>query len=72
MRDGCYGSERFFMLTLQVDPSFEGLDGGAGSLIKWNPVANVEGKDIWNFLRTMNVPVNALHSQVCTSDFLKS
>nr|QAA78880.1 APS reductase [Dioscorea esculenta] len=48
---------------VQVDPSFEGLDGGAGSLIKWNPVANVEGKDIWNFLRTMNVPVNALHSQ---------
>ncbi|KAH7662017.1 adenylyl-sulfate reductase (glutathione) protein [Dioscorea alata] len=48
---------------VQVDPSFEGLDGGAGSLIKWNPVANVEGKDIWNFLRTMNVPVNELHSQ---------
>ncbi|KAJ0983013.1 hypothetical protein J5N97_011268 [Dioscorea zingiberensis] len=48
---------------VQVDPSFEGLDGGPGSLIKWNPVANVEGKDIWNFLRTMNVPVNSLHSQ---------
>lgn len=72
MRDNCYGSELFFMLTLQVDPSFEGLDGGAGSLIKWNPVANVEGKDIWNFLRAMNVPVNALHSQVLTSDFFKS
>ncbi|KAK4711423.1 hypothetical protein R3W88_005936 [Solanum pinnatisectum] len=48
---------------VQVDPSFEGLDGGAGSLVKWNPVANVDGKDIWNFLRAMNVPVNALHSQ---------
>ncbi|KAJ4813173.1 APS reductase [Rhynchospora pubera] len=48
---------------VQVDPSFEGISGGAGSLIKWNPVANVDGKDIWNFLRTMDVPVNSLHSQ---------
>ncbi|RWW51914.1 hypothetical protein BHE74_00041694 [Ensete ventricosum] len=47
---------------VQVDPVFEGIDG-LGSLIKWNPVAGVEGKDIWNFLRTMNVPVNSLHSQ---------
>ncbi|XP_010910189.1 5'-adenylylsulfate reductase 3, chloroplastic [Elaeis guineensis] len=49
--------------VVQADPSFEGMDGGIGSLIKWNPVANVEGKDIWNFLRTMDVPVNSLHSQ---------
>ncbi|XP_060191679.1 5'-adenylylsulfate reductase 1, chloroplastic-like [Lycium barbarum] len=49
--------------VVQVDPSFEGLDGGAGSLVKWNPVANVDGSDIWNFLRAMNVPVNSLHSQ---------
>ncbi|OVA07814.1 Phosphoadenosine phosphosulfate reductase [Macleaya cordata] len=49
--------------VVQVDPSFEGLDGGVGSLIKWNPVANVNGGDIWNFLRAMNVPVNSLHSQ---------
>lgn len=49
--------------VVQVDPTFEGLDGGAGSLIKWNPVANVEGRDIWNFLRTMDVPVNSLHSR---------
>ncbi|XP_022139911.1 5'-adenylylsulfate reductase 3, chloroplastic-like [Momordica charantia] len=48
---------------VQVDPVFEGLDGGIGSLIKWNPVANVDGRDIWNFLRTMNVPVNSLHSR---------
>lgn len=48
---------------VQVDPSFEGLNGGSGSLIKWNPVANVHGVDIWNFLRTMDVPVNSLHSQ---------
>ncbi|XP_065877626.1 5'-adenylylsulfate reductase 3, chloroplastic-like [Euphorbia lathyris] len=49
--------------VVQVDPVFEGLDGGVGSLIKWNPMANVEGADAWNFLRTMNVPVNSLHSQ---------
>ncbi|KAI3851281.1 hypothetical protein MKX03_002269 [Papaver bracteatum] len=49
--------------VVQVDPAFEGLDGGPGSLIKWNPVANVNGGDIWNFLRAMNVPVNSLHSQ---------
>ncbi|KAF7840619.1 5'-adenylylsulfate reductase 3, chloroplastic-like [Senna tora] len=49
--------------VVQVDPVFEGLDGGIGSLVKWNPVANVKGNDIWNFLRTMNVPVNSLHSQ---------
>lgn len=48
---------------VQMDPSFEGLDGGVGSLVKWNPVANVDGNDIWNFLRAMNVPVSSLHSQ---------
>ncbi|XP_042519059.1 5'-adenylylsulfate reductase 1, chloroplastic-like [Macadamia integrifolia] len=49
--------------VVQVDPSFEGLDGGVGSLVKWNPFANVNGIDIWNFLRAMNVPVNSLHAQ---------
>lgn len=49
--------------VVQVDPSFEGLAGGPRSLIKWNPVANVDGTDVWNFLRTMDVPVNALHAQ---------
>ncbi|KAF8409580.1 hypothetical protein HHK36_005657 [Tetracentron sinense] len=49
--------------VVQIDPSFEGMEGGVGSLIKWNPVANVEGRDIWNFLRAMNVPVNSLHSK---------
>ncbi|KAK4284365.1 hypothetical protein QN277_001210 [Acacia crassicarpa] len=49
--------------VVQVDPVFEGMDGGIGSLVKWNPVANVKGNDIWNFLRTMNVPVNSLHTQ---------
>ena len=49
--------------VVQVDPVFEGMDGGIGSLVKWNPVANVQGQDIWKFLRAMDVPVNTLHSQ---------
>ena len=49
--------------VVQIDPAFEGLDGGVGSLVKWNPVANVHGTDIWNFLRAMDVPVNSLHSR---------
>lgn len=49
--------------VVQVDPVFEGLDGGVGSLVKWNPVANIKGNDIWNFLRAMDVPINALHAQ---------
>ncbi|XP_022877985.1 5'-adenylylsulfate reductase 3, chloroplastic-like isoform X2 [Olea europaea var. sylvestris] len=48
---------------VQVDPVFEGMDSGLGSLVKWNPVANVKGDDVWNFLRAMNVPVNSLHTQ---------
>lgn len=48
---------------VQIDPSFEGLNGGPGSLVKWNPLANAKGTDVWSFLRTMNVPVNSLHSQ---------
>ncbi|XP_024019827.1 5'-adenylylsulfate reductase 3, chloroplastic [Morus notabilis] len=49
--------------VVQVDPVFEGLDGGIGSVVNWNLVANVSGVGIWNFLRTMDVTVNSLHSQ---------
>lgn len=49
--------------VVQIDTSFEGIDGGIGSLVKWNPLANVKGQDIWNFLRAMNIPINSLHSQ---------
>ncbi|WZY77550.1 hypothetical protein YC2023_023934 [Brassica napus] len=48
--------------VVQVDPVFQGLDGGAGSLVKWNPVANVERNHVWSFLRAMDVPVNTLHA----------
>ncbi|CAF2141441.1 unnamed protein product [Brassica napus] len=47
----------------KVDPVFQGLDGGAGSLVKWNPVANVERNHVWSFLRAMDVPVNTLHAK---------
>lgn len=50
--------------TGQVDPAFEGLDGGAGSLIKYNPLSNVTSAEVWNFIRVMNVPFNELHSKV--------
>lgn len=41
----------------------EGIGCGTISLVKWNPVANLGGgQAIWNFLRTMNVPVNSLHA----------
>ncbi len=40
-------------LCEQVDPVFEGLDGGEGSLIKYNPLSNMSGAETWNFLRVM-------------------
>ena len=38
---------------LQVVPVFEGLSGGAGSLIKYNPLSNITSAECWNFLRVM-------------------
>ena len=32
---------------------FEGLDGGEGSLIKYNPLSNLTSAETWNFLRVM-------------------
>ncbi|CAG9462290.1 unnamed protein product [Pedinophyceae sp. YPF-701] len=47
--------------VVQVDPVFEGVDGGEGSLIKYNPLSNMTSAEVWNFLRVMNVPTNKLH-----------
>jgi adenylyl-sulfate reductase (glutathione) len=47
--------------VVQVDPVFEGLDGGEGSLIKYNPLSNMSSAETWNFLRVMGVPTNELH-----------
>jgi len=48
--------------VVQVDPVFDGKDG-PGTLVKFNPVSNVTSAETWAFLRTMDVPVNELHSQ---------
>ncbi|PNG99914.1 5'-adenylylsulfate reductase 3, chloroplastic, partial [Tetrabaena socialis] len=39
--------------VVQVDPVFEGLDSGPGSLIKYNPLSNMTSVEVWNFLRVM-------------------
>eukprot|EP00798_Chlamydomonas_sp_ICE-L_P023967 gene23967-9539_t len=52
---------RMSVPVVQVDPAFEGLDGGAGSLIKYNPMSNLTSAETWNFLRVQGVPVNELH-----------
>jgi adenylyl-sulfate reductase (glutathione) len=49
--------------VVQVDPVFEGTDGGAGSLVKYNPLSNMTSAEVWNFLRVMGVPTNELHAQ---------
>jgi hypothetical protein len=40
-------------LQRQVDPVFEGVTGGPGSLIKYNPLSNLTSAEVWNFLRVM-------------------
>ena len=40
----------------QVDPVFEGLDGGPGSLVKFNPLSDTTSQEVWNFLRIMVRP----------------
>ena len=45
-------------LVVQVDPVFEGADGGQSSLVKYNPLSNVSSAEVWNFLRVMVRPMN--------------
>ena len=40
---------------------FEGLEGGPGSLVKFNPLTNATSQEVWDFLRVMGTPVNKLH-----------
>ncbi len=35
---------------------FEGVEGGPGSLIKYNPLSNMTSAEVWNFLRVMVSP----------------
>ena len=47
----------------QVDPVFEGASGGAGSLVKFNPLTDATSQEVWDFLRVMGTPVNELHER---------
>ena len=44
---------RSSVAVVEVDPAFEGTTGGPGSLVKYNPLAGMTGKETWNFLRVM-------------------
>lgn len=53
---------RMAVPVVEVDPVFEGVEGGPGSLIKYNPLSNMTSAETWNFLRVMGVPTNKLHA----------
>lgn len=46
--------------VVQQDTTFE---GHSGSLVKFNPMANWSSKDVWDYIRTMEVPYNELHDR---------
>ena len=58
--------------VVEVDPAFEGKDGGGGSLIKFNPLSNVTSQEVWNFLRIMvrnaRCPATILFCTWCQPD----
>jgi thioredoxin-independent 5'-adenylylsulfate reductase len=47
--------------VVQIDPAF--LGAGGGDLVKWNPLANTTGADVWMAIRALEVPYNALHER---------
>jgi len=44
--------------VVQNDTAF---NGRMDSLIKYNPLANWSSEDVWNYIRMMEIPYNALH-----------
>ena len=48
--------------AIQLDPAFQGILNGS-ELVKYNPLTNATSQEVWDFLRVMSTPVNALHSQ---------
>ena len=48
--------------AIQLDPAFQGILNG-NELVKYNPLTNATSQEVWDFLRVMSTPVNALHSQ---------
>ena len=47
-------------LSNNSDATFEGRNG---PLVKFNPMANWSSKDVWDYIRTMEVPYNELHDR---------
>ncbi|KAK4529514.1 hypothetical protein CCYA_CCYA01G0371 [Cyanidiococcus yangmingshanensis] len=47
---------------VQMDPTFAGLDGD-GTLVKFNPMANLTSKEVWDTIRILEVPYNELHER---------
>jgi adenylyl-sulfate reductase (glutathione) len=48
--------------AVQLDPAFQGILNG-NELVKYNPLTNATSQEVWDFLRVMATPVNALHSR---------
>jgi len=46
--------------VVQADPAFSGANG---TLVKFNPLANWTSKDVWDYIRAMEVPYNPLHEK---------
>ncbi len=46
--------------VVQEDTAFEGRNG---PLVKFNPMANWSSKDVWDYIRMMDVPYNELHEK---------
>lgn len=45
---------------VQADASFQGRNG---ALTKYNPLANWSSKEVWDYIRMMEIPYNELHEQ---------
>ena len=54
---------RAMVPIVQVDPAFEGKNGGPGSLVKFNPLSSISSKDLWTVLRVGGIPTNSLHEK---------
>ncbi|KAK4534036.1 hypothetical protein CDCA_CDCA01G0061 [Cyanidium caldarium] len=47
---------------VQMDSTFAGRDG-QGTLVKFNPMADVSSKEVWDTIRVLEVPYNELHER---------
>jgi phosphoadenosine phosphosulfate reductase len=53
-------STRATVPVVQADTGFSGLDR---ALVKFNPLANWSSADVWMYIRSYEVPYNALHEK---------